>query len=359
MHLLHVFPSFQIGGAQRRFAALANHFGGLFKHTIISLDGCLDARTLLNESVDARIHPAPPKANLIKTIRRARQILADVKPDALITYNWGAIEWAAANLIQRLRHIHIEDGFGPEEAAGQLKRRVLFRRFVLNVRSLVVLPSRTLVAIATDIWRIDPKRVLYVPNGIPCTRFQSLPRQQIQFKGHGPVIGTVATLRKEKALDRLIHAFWKLQQHKTARLVIAGDGAERRALENLVASYHLDDRVTFTGNLGHPEEALAGFDVFAVTSDTEQMPLSVLEAMAAGLPVVSTDVGDIRSMVSDENRPFLVDRDSNAVANAIDQLLEDAALRERLGTVNRARAMAEYDEDKMFSTYRQVFSAQP
>src|SRR5438309_11790976 len=85
------------------------------------------------------------------------------KPDLLVTYNWGAMEWAAADLFARIPHLHIEDGFGPEEIAEQLPRRVLFRRLVLNRRSTVVLPSRTLMAIATDIWKIAAERRIFIP----------------------------------------------------------------------------------------------------------------------------------------------------------------------------------------------------
>lgn len=358
MNLLHIFPSFQTGGSQRRFAALANHFGDLFKHTVISLDGCFDAEKLLLPSVSFKKIASPPKASLVPAIIRAQRVLNALKPDLLITYNWGAIEWAAANLTSAVRHVHIEDGFGPEEAQAQLQRRVLFRRLVLNHHSQIVLPSQTLVSVATNTWHIAPDRISYVPNGIPCKNFNrnSEDKECAQFRGDGPIIGTVATLRKEKALDRLIGAFKTIRNDRPARLVIVGDGPERDNLERLVATSGLSGSITFTGNLTQPERAIEHFDIFAISSDTEQMPLSVLEGMAAGLPIVSTNVGDVRYMVAAQNHPFIVDRDESALTGAMRQLLNNAPLGHSIGHFNRIRATAEFDETKMFTSYKAVFS---
>jgi glycosyltransferase involved in cell wall biosynthesis len=160
-------------------------------------------------------------------------------------------------------------------------------------------------------------------------------------------------LRKEKALERLIEAFARLRG--PARLVIVGDGAERPGLEALAAERGLAERVTFTGALTRPEAAVAGFDVFALSSDTEQMPLSVLEAMAAGLAVVATDVGDVRTMVAPDNGAFIVPRDAGALAAAIQSLLENDLLRARVGQANRERACEAFDESRMFAAYEELF----
>lgn len=355
MHILHVFPSFQTGGSQRRFAALANHFGGRFRHTVMALDGCTDARVLLDDQARVSFISGFPKANPLATVMRARRLIGGLRPDLLVTYNWGAVEWAAANP-RGIRHIHIEDGFGPEEAGGQLRRRVWFRRLVLNWRSTLVLPSQTLVRIALEQWKITPERVKYVPNGIPCVRFQKRESPlRGTFIGDGPVIGTVAALRKEKALDRLVHAFAEVRKQGPVRLVIVGDGAEKPALESLVKALALEDSVTFTGALARPEDAVTGFDLFALSSDTEQMPLSVLEAMAAGLAVAATDVGDVRDMVAADNGPFIVPKDVNALAASIQALLDKNAVRYHIGVANQDRACQVFDESRMFAAYEQLF----
>ena len=111
----------------------------------------------------------------------------------------------------------------------------------------------------------------------------------------------------------------------------------------------------FTGHLDDPSPLYRSIDVFALSSDTEQMPLSVLEAMAAGLPVAATDVGDIASMVAAENRPFITPLDETALAKAIASLMQRSALRQRVGAANREKAVAEFGQVGMIAAWRTLF----
>ena len=116
------------------------------------------------------------------------------------------------------------------------------------------------------------------------------------------------------------------------------------------------DRITFAGHRDDTPALYAGFDLFALTSDTEQMPLSVIEAMAAGLPVVSTDVGDVRAMLAPENAAFVGPRDDGAVAAMLVSLLADPAARARIGAANRAKAERDFDQAVMFAAWRELWA---
>lgn len=358
--LLHVYSTFAVGGPQVRFAAIANHFGDRWRHAIVAMDGNLACRERLDPGLDVSFPEIDiRKGDTLGNIRRFRHVLADMRPHCLVTSNWGAIEWALANAIRPLvRHVHIEDGFGPEERRAQLPRRVLTRRLALR-SCITVVPSRTLLAIATDIWRLNPARLRYVPNGIDPARFDA-PRFDAHRLAHDlPVIGTVAALRPEKNLQRLLRAFAQASQEQPCRLMIVGDGPERPALETLAAELCIADRVTFTGHLPDPAAAYLGFDIFALSSDTEQMPISVLEAMAAGLPVASTDVGDVAGMVSAENTPFVRGHDDAALANGIADLLRDPATRDTTGRANRAYLMQHFTAATMLHHYAGLFDSRP
>ncbi len=348
MTLLHVFPTFAVGGAQARFAALANHLGGAARHIVVSLDGRLDAREKLDPAVDVQCPKLPPPVGRLGGVRTALAFLRQVKADRLVTSNWGSMDWAIANRITKLPHVHTEDGFGPEEQDRQLRRRAWTRRFVLR-DSEVMLPSQTLLAIARDIWHLPPRRLHYIPNGIDTARFAAAVRDHAALAGLGvgPVIGTIAALRPEKNLPRLLTAFARLRETMPARLVIVGDGAERAVLEKLSEHLGISPYTLFAGHSAEPERWMAAFDIFALSSDTEQMPLSVLEAMAAGLPVVATDVGDVRLMVAAENRKLIVPRDADAMAAAFSRALESGA-----GKANRSRAREDFDQADMFKSYR-------
>ena len=352
--LLSVFSTFAVGGPQVRFASLANRLGGAFRHAVVAMDGCHDCAARLAPGLDVT-YPSVGirKGETLANLRTFRGALRRIRPDMLVTYNWGTIEWAMANaLFPLVRHVHIEDGFGPEERAGQIPRRVWTRRAVLR-RPKVVVPSRTLWRIATEVWRLPEARLRYVPNGVDLTRFA--PRTGGGTDGR-IVVGTVAALRSEKNLGRLLHAIARLPDLPRTDLVIAGDGPERPALEALAAELGLGGRVRFAGEVADPAALYRSFDVFAISSDTEQMPLSVLEAMASGLPVAATDVGDVRTMLAEENASLVVPADVAALSGALWKLARDADLRARIGAANRARAKREFDEQGMVEAYRVLFA---
>jgi glycosyltransferase involved in cell wall biosynthesis len=355
--LLQVFSTFDSGGAQTRLIQLANHFGPALRHVIVSMDGSYGAFGQLAPDAGAVKKNVPvTKGRVLMNIRTFRRVIAELRPDILITHNWGTTEWAMANWPGRVRHIHMEDGFGPDEAEGQLRRRVWARRLLLN-NSTVVVPSLTLRRIAREVWRLPEKHVRYIPNGIDCARFAA-PPGPVLVRGwpeQGLKIGTVAALRAEKNIKRLVRAFAQVAAELPCWLVIVGEGAERDSLERLVAELGLTERVFFTGNVAGTERIYGGFDVFALTSDTEQMPYTVLEAMAAGLPIAATKVGDVPNMVAPENLPYVVARDDAAVAGALRDLLLDATRRRRVGKANQQTAYAKYDHSAMFAAYAELY----
>ncbi len=198
----------------------------------------------------------------------------------------------------------------------------------------------------------------YLANGVDIPRFShAVPEAERVFakKPGELIIGTCAALRPEKNLGRLIRAF-AASRPQNARLVICGDGSERAGLEAVARANGVADLCLFTGYLSRPELALANFDVFAMSSDTEQMPYGLLEAMAAGLPVAATDVGDIKSMVAEDNRQFIVNlADEAALTGALRTLLRNGELRKTLASANQAKAKAEFSIETMIEAYDWFF----
>ncbi len=119
------------------------------------------------------------------------------------------------------------------------------------------------------------------------------------------LIGAIGTLRREKNIARLLQLFAAIRNDRPVRLIIVGDGPERLSLETRARDLGIHDHVLFAGHQRSPEQFLEQLDIFALTSDTEQMPYCLIEAMAAGLPVIATDVGDVRSMLPEANQAFV------------------------------------------------------
>jgi glycosyltransferase involved in cell wall biosynthesis len=339
---------------------IINHFGKRFRHTVIALDNNFEAAGGFAGDLDLVLAPVRVlKRGTLHTVLDSTLVLRRMRPDLLITYNWGAIEWAMANRLWSCsRHIHVEAGFSRREADSQIPRRVLFRRWALARCALVVVPSHLLEDLALRVWRLPVERVRYVPNGVDVARFSSPARTPgFARRPDELVIGTVAPLRPEKNIGRLLRVFATLDTSITTRLVVAGEGIERPGLERLAGQLDIADRVVFTGQVA-PETVLGTFDLFALSSDTEQMPNALLEAMAASRAVAAVDVGDVKRIVCQDNRDFVVARDDGpAFASAISTLLRDPDKRRTLGVRNRERVVDAFSQERMFAAYSEIFSA--
>jgi glycosyltransferase involved in cell wall biosynthesis len=137
------------------------------------------------------------------------------------------------------------------------------------------------------------------------------------------------------------------------QLVIVGEGPEREAILAEAAACGLDD-ICMAGFMREPWRFVGLFDIFALSSDSEQFPISLVEAMAAGLPAACTDVGDVADMVAPENRDMIC-ADEDALSQALGRLAVDAELRARLGRANAARAARDFDEARMVDAYAGLY----
>jgi len=359
-HLLHLFSTFAAGGPQVRTATLIHALPESFRHTIVGLDGNFACKERLAGHARVAYEEPPRKSRMGAYAWRLGRLIARVRPDLVLTYNWGAIEAIpGARLFGFRRVIHGEDGFGPDEAGGQLARRVRFRRLVLPLARRVVVPSRTLLRHAEEKWRVPAAKRLLIPNGIELQHFAPAESSETE-----PVIGTVARLRAEKGLELLIDALAagssdaECEPLRAAQLLIVGDGPEEAALRQRAQARGVAARVRFAGNLPDPRDAYRSMALFALTSRTEQMPISLVEAMGCGLAAVATDVGDVAEMVAPENRPLIVaGREPLAFARRLAAALRDRATLRSIGAANRAKALREYDVATMVARYRDLYEA--
>ncbi len=362
LRILHIHSTFAPGGKELRAARLMNAFGSRATHSIISgmpgelgAQGAIDAQVSVTFPLDAP--PLVGKPSLARFEALARFMIGY---DLVLTYNWGAMD---AVLARRMHAkdcpplIHHEDGFNEDEAGGLKRERNWYRRLALPGAHALVVPSELLEGIAVRTWRQPRARVHRIANGIAVDRFAGKPSLKslpgfTRRKGD-LVIGTIAGLRRVKNLPRLVAAFAPLAA--TARLVIVGQGPEREAIVTEAERHGVGARVHLPGFVGDPASFVGMFDIFALSSDSEQAPISVLEAMAAGLPVAAPDVGDIRAMVSEENRPFVVA--PGDLTGALAALYADPVLRARVGAANRARVAADFDERVMVARYAKLYAA--
>lgn len=207
-------------------------------------------------------------------------------------------------------------------------------------------------------------REVVIPNGIPLPAAPTpddRSRARAEF-GAGPddlVVGIVARLHPVKAHEVLLDAVAKLAPTlPNLRLVVVGTGEREAELHELARTLGIEDVVNFLGVRRDVAQLLPGFDVACLTSSYECAPLAVIEAMAAAVPVVATDVGAVRDMMTDGQEGYLVPvGDSSTLAERLRTLADDPALRARLGAAGRRRAEAQFSVDDTARRFEELLAS--
>jgi glycosyltransferase involved in cell wall biosynthesis len=319
---------------------------------------CLDenvARSMRAEGVDASVEPLRHKLD-VAGARRVRRLVAGA--DVVHTQ-----DRRAGLLVRPLARIggagtvHTYHGL-PEELGVRLghdawlpatpplrmawlRHGYLRIEFLLSRFGAVVVPSQALASFLTE-HGLPASRVHVIPHGIEIPA-----RSEFGPSAGGlTVVGATSNLEYEKGVDVLVEACALAAE--PIRLELYGDGARRPELERLAGER--DVEVVFAGHVEDVRARLSGFDVFALPSRAENFPVGVLEAMAAGLPVVATRVGGVAELVVDGETGVLVEpEDASALAGALDSLAKDTAARRRLGEAGAQRARKLFDADRMAS----------
>jgi len=359
--LLHVHGSFSLGGKEARAVRLMNLWGDRARHSVVSAaPHLMSARDAIDPDLKADFPESPPLAGK-PSLRRFRAIAQFLSGyDLVLSYNWGAMDAVMAHRLHAPSLnlpplIHHEDGFNADETAGLKPQRNLYRRLALHRAHALIVPSIRLDGIARQVWRQPPARVHLIRNGIDTVRYaEPCAPDAVPGLLRAPgklLVGTLAGLRPVKNIPRLVRA---VAPHRDRlQLVVIGEGPDRDAILAEAQAQGLTD-ICLPGFMSEPWRFMGLFDLFALSSDSEQFPISLVEAMAAGLPVASTDVGDVAHMVAPENRPFIVPDEAGLTA-ALGALAADPDLRRRLGDANRHRARRDFTEEAMVAAYATLY----
>jgi L-malate glycosyltransferase len=208
---------------------------------------------------------------------------------------------------------------------------------------------------------IPAERTVTVHEGIDLGRVAAAPpaslHEELWLPHEAPLVGNVAALVPHKGQRHLIDAAaLVLRQQPDARFVIAGEGELRPSLEQQIRQHHLEKHVRLAGFRTDILSLHKAFDVFVMSSVTEGLGTSLLDAMACGKPIVATNVGGIPEVVVDGETGLLVPpRDPAAMAAAVVRLLTDQALRERMGQAGLARVRERFSADIMVANTLKVY----
>ena len=360
-HVAQFVHSLDVGGAE----VLAVNIAGGLKHKgyHCSLWGMAGGSALLPRlkvsEIPSSVFDCPRGISLRVMAAIARIIVRD-RVDYLVTHHFRQLFHALPGaVLLRRRLIHVEHDYHFYEGTSKYLRIL---RFLLRFTSGFVAVSQG-VASAFEAGFSGQVRCFPIPNGIDVSHFLITPDTRSRMRQiHGCtdehlVIGTCARLEPVKQVELLIRGFAEYAaDNPHARLVIVGGGSERDMLVELVEQLMVAHQVYFAGVCSAVSDYLAMFDIFALTSRNEGLPLALLEAMAAGLPAVATDVGSIASVVTPQTGVLLKKQTPGHVAQAFHEL-NNAALRTALGEAARQLVQAEYSQERMIQSYIKVLEA--
>jgi len=369
LHIAHGVLALDVGGLERIVLDLVR-VGRRQGHWVSVI--CLERPGTLALAAEAEgatvVSLDKPPGRRPELVPRAVETLRALRPDVIHTHAIGALWYLgqAARAIGRVPTVHTEHIDNVGKAVGRfakLKTRLLWNRAGRFASAFCGVSDD--VSRSAGRWGTVPRSKLRtVLNGIDLDRYdrsgaRASVRAELQIPPDARVIGTVGRLNEVKRQDHLIRALGALGAAAAdARLLLVGDGPERGGLERLAEELGLSARVHFAGYQPAPERFLAAMDVFALTSRLEGLPLALLEAWAAGLPVVSSAVGGVPKVVRDGETGLLFPNgDEPALARALRELLADPAKSARLAAAGRAVARRDFSLERMASEYEALYRA--
>ncbi|NPV26682.1 MAG: glycosyltransferase family 4 protein [Firmicutes bacterium] len=370
--VLQVITLSEVGGAQKVVYEIAKGLCDEFEMSVACSPGGELINWLTELYPKVKVYPIPrlrreiEPINDLAALMQLYRLMARERFDVVHCHSSkaGVLGRLAASMFRQAKVIYTVHGWGANAPGATTRQRAVaqiesamsrltdYMVYVcqadqVRARELGIVPRRS-------------ERVIY--NGIQeFVPVRGKLRTELGLDEQETIIGTVSRLappkdvmmflRVAKAVrDKMGAAPWP------ARFVVVGDGSMRREGEEFVNSTKLDNIVSFLGNRHDVNEIIGDFDIFALFSRWEGLPISILEAMMAGKPVVASNVGGIRELIVDGENGYLVDRHAPAqVADLLFTLVADPSRRMAMGTRGRDRAMTRFTVRRMLEEYASLY----
>lgn len=364
VRVLHVVESLETGGMERMVSALARALDpARFAVRVLCLKRVGGVVAEL-QAGHIPVHQFRGGRGIIRYMAffpLARQ-MRPWAPDVVHTHNSASLFFGvpAARMVGAKRLVHTEHGRVFPDA----KRYMLAERLLSTlIHRYVCVSDQTRSDVATY-EKISPDRLCVIPNGVAASTVLTRSekdgmRQALGIPRDAPIIGTIGRLVWEKDYHSLLRAFRAVRSacEEGVHLVIVGDGPERSALEAAATELEIRNAVHFVGLRSDVGRWHLLFDIFAMTSVSEGLPLALLEAMAAGRPIVATRVGGIPTALAHGSAGILLEpRDTTAMIEALSSLVQSPTERERLGHAAARRHQSTYSLASMTQAYVNLYT---
>lgn len=365
--VVHLIYRLDFGGLETLVAECVNRMpADKYRHAIVCLTDYTEfAKKITKPGVEIHaLHKAPGQSP--GTHLALWKLLRKLQPTVLHTYNLSAIEYNVAAMLAGVPvRVHAEHGREATDPEGKNPKHNLLRRLLIPFVDVYVPVSGDLQRWLKHVIGVPDKKNLLINNGVDTAGFEpgngTMPAQTVPFPPDCFVIGTVGRAQAVKnhvaLIDAFIHLLTLLPQEKARlRLAIVGDGPELPALREKVAAAGIADLAWLPGARTDIADIMRGFSLFALSSIAEGTPVTILEAMSTGLPVVATRVGGIPEVVLDGQTGAIVPTgDPTAMANALAGYIRQPELIAQHGAAGRARIEQKYSMAAMLAAYTQLY----
>lgn len=359
VHVMHVIFGLHPGGMEYGLTKLVNGLAGGPVRSSICSTCPADPAMARSLSPEVRLFELERRqGNDPRLVWRLYRLFRRERPDIVHTHAWGTLVEGllAARLARVPVLLHGEHGTLQMKSHQARLQRWAWSRVdgLLSVSSRLAERMSAVVGVPLEM-------VTVLRNGVDLSRFsperRAEARRRLGAAGDRLLVGHAGRLVEVKDQASLVEAAARLKAAgERFRVLIAGEGPLRGSLEQRIAALDVADCVTLLGHVGEVEHLLAALDVYVLCSRSEGMPNTVLEAMACGVPVVSTRVGGADELVVDGATGLLVSPGRpDLLAAAVGRLLGDGPLREAMGAEGRARACREFSVEAMVGGYRDTY----
>ena len=353
MKLVQVIGSLKIGGAENQVIQLLNGINSHVvkkKYAIVFQEVISANGWTLGGDVDC-ITVRLDRRDQLGLINRLTKVFRSIRPDVVQShmFHTNLYTMVAARLAKVPIRITTEHG---KNLWKNNIHHFIERHLISPLATVRVAVSKDIRDIRVQTRDVPGHKIVVIP---PCV---SVPAQGVEYKQRNPVrIGAVGRMVSAKDYPTLLKAFSKvLKEGLPAELLFLGDGPERPRLEELADSLGVRNQVRFLGFQTDVQSWLRKFDLIAFSSVREGIPVAMLEAMAAGVPVVATRAGGIPEVIRDGIEGLLVDcMQPSLLASALLKMGRDLGLRSKIGAEGRKRIISDYSRENICRQYLQLY----
>jgi len=360
MRILHVVGSLAVGGAEQLTARLLDGFKqlghdvaavSLFDTQNSHLERFLKQQEIPIHHLRKRIGFDP------RALTGLGQVIRQFQPDIVHSHGYvlayTLVVATLAGVPGQVHTIHNVAGWDMP----------WWGRPILSLAALIgVAPVAVSAEVARTTRSANRIEALVIPNGIPVESYRTAGRNRKAWRTENGfdqddlLVVSVARLSPQKHHSLLLRAFARLPQNQSTQLILVGDGPLKGALQREADALGIRGQVRFLGIREDVPDILAASDIFALSSDAEGNPLALMEAMAAGLPVVATAVGGVRELLTHGRDGFVVQpRNTDSLAAALSRLIGSPEQRQSMGRDAESKAIATFDIAHTIRSYIEVY----